>query len=85
LDKIPWADVKKEMVQEKGLLDEVADLIGEYVRRSGDISEMLQFLKSDPGLSANENVKAGLDDMGLLVSYLEALDVVNKVLTTTPV
>jgi len=79
LDKITWADVKKEMVQEKGLLNEVADQIGEYVRHSGDICEMLQFLKSDPRLSANEDVKAGLDDMDLLVSYLEALDVINKV------
>ncbi|RDL39381.1 putative Histidyl-tRNA synthetase [Venustampulla echinocandica] len=79
LDKMTWADVKKEMVDEKGISDEVADQIGEYVRRSGDMSEMLQFLKSDPRLCANENVKAGIDDMSLLISYLEALDVVDKV------
>jgi histidyl-tRNA synthetase len=45
MDKIPWSEVKKEMVQEKGLSDEVADQIGELVRRSGDIYEVLQFLK----------------------------------------
>jgi histidyl-tRNA synthetase len=53
LDKITWADAKKEMVDEKGISDEVADQIGEYVTRSGDISEMLRFLKSDPRLCAN--------------------------------
>lgn len=79
LDKMSWADVKKEMVQDKGLAEEVADKIGEYVKRSGDIGEMLQFLKSDPGLSGNENVRAGLDDMTFLASYLEAFDISEKV------
>lgn len=79
LDKATWIDVKKEMVEEKGLLGEVADRIGEYVRRSGSLREMINLLQSDPRLDANESVKAGLDDMGLLVSYLEVLDVVDKV------
>lgn len=30
LDKMPWADVRKEMVDEKGLAPEVADKIGEW-------------------------------------------------------
>jgi histidyl-tRNA synthetase len=67
------------MVDEKGISDEVADQIGEYMTRSGDICEMLRFLKSDPRLCANENVKAGIDDMSLLISYLEAFGAVNKV------
>ncbi|KAL9105852.1 MAG: hypothetical protein Q9227_009015 [Pyrenula ochraceoflavens] len=79
LDKSPWTDVKKEMVEEKGLSDEVADRIGEYVRRSGGMREMLETLKSDSVLCANEKVKEGLKDFGLLVSYLEAMDVVDKV------
>ncbi|RYP16578.1 hypothetical protein DL765_005039 [Monosporascus sp. GIB2] len=79
LDKATWADVKKEMVEEKGLSDEVADRIGEYVRRSGGIREMIKFLSSDSGLYADENVRAGLNDVDLLVSYLEALDVADKV------
>jgi histidyl-tRNA synthetase len=28
LDKMPWADVRKEMVDEKGLAPEAADKIG---------------------------------------------------------
>lgn len=31
LDKMPWADVRKEMVDEKGLAPEVADKIGELI------------------------------------------------------
>ena len=35
LDKMAWADVKKEMVEEKGLDPAVADRIGEYVKHKG--------------------------------------------------
>ncbi|XP_044717400.1 histidyl-tRNA synthetase domain-containing protein [Hirsutella rhossiliensis] len=54
LDKMSWDDVKKEML-EKGLSDEVADQVGEYVRRSGNIHDMLEALKSNEKLTANEN------------------------------
>ncbi len=58
LDKAPWAEMKKEMM-EKGLSNEVADKIGEYVRRGGGVSEILEVLKSDPELCANNDLKAG--------------------------
>jgi histidyl-tRNA synthetase len=35
LDKLPWAEVRKEMTVEKGLDPEAADLIGEYVQLKG--------------------------------------------------
>uniref|UniRef100_A0A671VG68 histidine--tRNA ligase n=1 Tax=Sparus aurata TaxID=8175 RepID=A0A671VG68_SPAAU len=43
LDKMPWEDVKKEMVNEKGLSEEAADQIGEYVSMQGgmDLAERL--------------------------------------------
>ncbi len=31
-----WEDVKKEMVNEKGLSEDVADRIGEYVSMQGE-------------------------------------------------
>ena len=37
LDKLPWADVRKEMVDEKGLAGDVADKIGEYVKLKGQL------------------------------------------------
>ncbi|KAG0645714.1 Histidyl-tRNA synthetase [Hyphodiscus hymeniophilus] len=79
LDKVPWAEVKKEMVEEKGLAEEVADRIGEYVQHSGSVEDMLKFIKSDATLCANESVKEGLGDMELLASYLEAYGITNKV------
>lgn len=35
ISQTPWEDVRKEMVDEKGLAPEAADRIGEYVKLSG--------------------------------------------------
>ncbi|KAK2589959.1 Cytoplasmic and mitochondrial histidine tRNA synthetase [Conoideocrella luteorostrata] len=74
LDKMPWEDVKKEML-EKGLSDETADQIGEYVRRSGNINDMLETLKSNDKLASNKDIRAGVEDMSLLASYLQAFGI----------
>lgn len=79
LDKMSWEDVKKEMVEEKGLSTEVADRIGEYVRYAGTITETLELLKSREELVANEQVKRGLDDMTLLASYTKAFGISDKI------
>ncbi|KAM7193964.1 histidyl-tRNA synthetase [Rhypophila sp. PSN 637] len=79
LDKMPWADVKKEMVEEKGLPEEVADQIGVYVQNKGSILEMVDYIKKDEKLVANEDIKAGLDDMVRLASYAGALNVDKKI------
>ncbi|PQE14147.1 hypothetical protein CJF31_00006674 [Rutstroemia sp. NJR-2017a BVV2] len=71
LDKLPWADVRKEMTEEKGLAEEVADKIGEYVVKKGQ-RDLLSTLQADERLTANASMKAGLEDMDLLFSYLEA-------------
>ncbi|KAI0481899.1 histidyl-tRNA mitochondrial precursor [Xylaria cf. heliscus] len=74
-----WKDVKKEMVEEKGLDEEAADRIGKYVGLNGDFRKILELLEADETLSKNEKVEAGLKDMHLLVSYLEAFGAVENV------
>lgn len=49
LDKSPWEEVRKEMVEEKGLDPNVADTIGEYVKLSGK-EELIEKLKNDERL-----------------------------------
>ncbi|KAI0789570.1 hypothetical protein C8Q75DRAFT_733782 [Abortiporus biennis] len=78
LDKMAWADVKKEMVEEKGLSPEVADKIGEYVKHKGGPA-LLEQLKSDESLLGNKNAKSGIDDMSILFTYLEAFNVLDKI------
>ncbi|KAK3995415.1 putative mitochondrial histidyl-tRNA synthetase precursor [Cladorrhinum sp. PSN332] len=71
LDKMPWADVRKEMVDEKGLAPEAADKIGQYVILKGK-RDLLEQLKKDEALAANASMQQGFADMGLLFEYLDA-------------
>ncbi|GAA5821337.1 hypothetical protein JCM11251_004577 [Rhodosporidiobolus azoricus] len=70
LDKMPWEDVRKEMVAEKGLDGEVADRIGEYVKLKGG-PELVEQLKQDARLSQHKRSMEGLEDMALLFKYLD--------------
>lgn len=56
LDKSPWCEVRKEMVDEKGLDPQVADRIGEYVKLNGK-QEMLDTLKNDERLKDNADAQ----------------------------
>ncbi|KAI9253177.1 histidyl-tRNA synthetase [Sporodiniella umbellata] len=77
LDKAPWADVKKEMVEEKGLAPEVADKIGEYVKLKGD-GKLLDVLKKDEALMKNASATAGIQDMEILFGFLDIFEVSHK-------
>lgn len=78
LDKSPWAEVKKEMTEEKGLDAAVADRIGEYVKLKGPGKELLAKLQQDPALTGNPGAKQGLDDMALLFDYLEIFGALDR-------
>lgn len=78
LDKLPWEEVKKEML-EKGLAPEVADEIGQYTKHSGG-KEIIDLLRASERMAQNEQVKKGLADMELLFSYLDAFKVTDKIL-----
>ena len=78
LDKMSWEEVKREMTEEKGLAGEVADKIGDYVVLKGQ-KDLLAKLMADEALMANESMKAGLADMELLFTYLEAFEALDNV------
>ena len=78
LDKSPWEEVRKEMVEEKGLNEEVADKIWEFVQLRG-ARDILDTLRQDPRVTSNESLVSGLEDMDLLFTYLEAFDVLPHV------
>lgn len=78
LDKLPWADVRKEMVDEKGLAEDVADRIGQWVVLRGK-EDLLKRLKKDEQLAANESMRQGIADLELLFSYLGYFDALEAV------
>jgi histidyl-tRNA synthetase len=78
LDKLPWAEVKKEMTEEKGLDGSVADRIGEYVKLKGG-PDLLEKLKADATFMGNAMAADGVKDMELFFQYLEAYDVMSRI------
>nr|KAF6346642.1 hypothetical protein mPipKuh1_006059 [Pipistrellus kuhlii] len=78
LDKVPWEEVKNEMVGEKGLAPEVADRIGDYVQQHGGVSLVEQLLQ-DPKLSQNKQALEGLGDLKLLFEYLALFGIADKI------
>uniref|UniRef100_A0A671VC14 histidine--tRNA ligase n=1 Tax=Sparus aurata TaxID=8175 RepID=A0A671VC14_SPAAU len=78
LDKMPWEDVKKEMVNEKGLSEEAADQIGEYVSMQGGM-DLAERLLQDQKMCQSKLACAGLSDIKLLFSYLQLFQVTDKV------
>jgi histidyl-tRNA synthetase len=79
LDKMSWKDVKAEMLQ-KGITEDVADRIGEYVKLNGK-KELCDILANDEKLFENPNAKKGIEDMKLLLKYLELFEVENVLFT----
>ncbi|KAI9168267.1 Cytoplasmic and mitochondrial histidine tRNA synthetase [Blastocladiella emersonii ATCC 22665] len=77
MDKLPWAEVKKEMI-EKGVTDATAEAIGEYVKQKGS-KDLVDRLLAHPTLGANELAKKGLEDLQLLFTYLDVFGVTDKI------
>lgn len=71
LDKELWEVVKKEMVQEKGLDEEVADRIENFVLLSGEPFEILKKLRQNHALS--ELCGNVMDDMEKLFRLVECM------------
>lgn len=79
LDKSPWEEVRKEMIEEKGLSEEVADKIGEYVKLHGN-TDLVDKLLNDDLLSKNKCATSGLEAIKLLLKYCNIFNVADRVL-----
>jgi len=78
LDKTFWADVRNEMVNEKYLDPNAADMIGEYVVHKGGIKQ-IDTLLEDEGLKAQKSAIEGLEELKLLLKYCELYGIADKV------
>jgi len=65
------------MIQ-KGISQEMADVIGKYVRLSGPPLKILQELKADTVFMANQSAKSGIEELELLFTYLGAMNCLDK-------
>ncbi|XP_035209434.1 histidine--tRNA ligase, cytoplasmic-like isoform X2 [Stegodyphus dumicola] len=78
LDKTEWEEVRAEMVNEKNLPEDVADKIGQYVKKHGG-AELVDELLQSGDLAQNKLAKQGLESMKLFFVYCDLYDVLDKV------
>uniref|UniRef100_A0ACB8EBS7 Uncharacterized protein n=1 Tax=Sphaerodactylus townsendi TaxID=933632 RepID=A0ACB8EBS7_9SAUR len=78
LGKMSWEEVKTEMVHERGILPEAAEIIGHYVQLSGG-ERLIHQLCQDPKLSKSQQAVEGLEEMKLLFEYLTLFGVRDQV------
>ena len=71
LDKLPWEEVRKEMVEVKGLAGEVADKLSKYILKKNEPMALYEELSGDEELMKNEGLKKALDEMKTLFTYLQ--------------
>ncbi|CAH8315142.1 unnamed protein product [Eruca vesicaria subsp. sativa] len=72
LDKQSFEQVKKEMVEEKGLPSEVADRIRSFVDMKGAPMELLSKLREEGSeFLGNKSAKEALDELGIMFEALE--------------
>ena len=73
LDKEPWSEVRREMVEDKGLTPEVADKIGVLVVQKGEPWEMYNSLMSNKTFGDHKGALDALEDLRILFEYLDAM------------
>jgi histidyl-tRNA synthetase len=74
LDKEPWSEVKREMVEDKGLQEHVADKIGEFVLKKGPPIELYNELMDTKRFGDHKGASQAMEDLRILFDYLEAFD-----------
>ncbi|MCO5577936.1 hypothetical protein L7F22_031772 [Adiantum nelumboides] len=79
LDKLTWDDVRKEMVHDKGLTEEVADKIGNLVKRKGRPMELLdELMKEDSPFRGNAASEQALAELKQLFTYMDMGKCLNR-------
>lgn len=69
---MPWEEVKKEMVNEKGLSEEAADQIGEYVSMQGET------LRLSPRLNKTRKTRGVIASKAFICSFYTHSNLENR-------
>lgn len=77
LDKEEWSEVKREMVEDKGLKPEVADQIGTFVLQKGKPWDMYKSLMDSKKFGQHKGALDAMEDLRILFEYLDAMGKLN--------
>lgn len=75
LDKEPWAKVRQELVDDKGITEQSADSIGEFVKLNGNPSSVLQELRLNERIASHSVAKGVLDEIQKLIGFAQCLGI----------
>jgi histidyl-tRNA synthetase len=73
LDKEPWEEVKREMVEDKGLKPQVADEIGTFVLQKGEPWNLYNTLIQSKKFGTHKGALEAMEDLKILFEYLDAM------------
>lgn len=79
LDKQSFEQIKREMVDEKGLSNEISDRIGTFVKWRGPPVELLSKLKQERSFLENNESSLALDELEIMFKALEKSKCIDKV------
>lgn len=79
LDKQSFEQIKKEMVDEKGLSNEISDRIGTFVKWRGPPVELLSKLKQERSFLENNESSLALDELEIMFKALEKSKCIDRV------
>uniref|UniRef100_A0ACD5ZN84 Uncharacterized protein n=1 Tax=Avena sativa TaxID=4498 RepID=A0ACD5ZN84_AVESA len=80
LDKLTFEEVKKELVEEKGLSNETADSIGSLVKTKGPPLEVLLELRKEVSkFMQNEGSVVALNELEILFRALEKANAIDRI------
>lgn len=74
LDKESWEEVKREMVEDKGLKPEVAEKIGTFVLNKGAPWDLYNELMEGNKFEKHTGALEAMEDLRILFEYLDAMD-----------
>uniref|UniRef100_A0A182S9U6 histidine--tRNA ligase n=1 Tax=Anopheles maculatus TaxID=74869 RepID=A0A182S9U6_9DIPT len=78
LDKTPWDEVRREMIEQKGLDEETVDRLTPYITLHGGL-ELYKQLAEEEQLKRNRDACEALEDLRLLFQYCDILNVSNRI------
>ena len=79
LDKLPWDDVRREMVETKGLAPEAADRIKEFVLQKGPAKAMLETVMKSGKCAGNAKAEQALRELETLFRYTDAFGITQHI------
>ena len=76
LDKASWEEVRREMVEEKGLPLEIAEKVGKFVQHTSEVGkprELWQKFTDEKIFGEHKKAAEAMKEMDLLFTYMEAM------------